>query len=180
MNFNFKFNSTKLTKHINFFYKININNNFINLNKIYFFLTHVLKKKGKILFILPNEKQYFDINNKFIVILKKYKQWYILPKAKSKNKVRPGLLTNLIKLNLIKSKKYPDVIFIFNTNKSFTENIIKESLLLKIPIVSITNFDFKNKFITYSLILKPKLIFFYYIFVANLLRSQIKTYNKKK
>ena len=93
------------------------------------------------------------------MILKKYKHWYILPNTKYKKKFRPGLLTNLIRLNLIKSKKYPDVIFIFNTNKSFTENIIKESLLLKIPIISTTNFDFKNKFTTYSLILKPKLIF---------------------
>ena len=170
MNFNFKLTSTKLKKHINSFYKININNNLINLNKIYFFLTLTLKKKGKILFILPDEKQYLAINKKFIVILKKYKHWYILPNTKYKKKFRPGLLTNLIRLNLIKSKKYPDVIFIFNTNKSFTENIIKESLLLKIPIISTTNFDFKNKFTTYSLILKTKLIFFYYIFLSNLLK----------
>ena len=71
MNFNFKLTFTKLKKHINSFYKININNNLINLNKIYFFLTLNIKKKGKILFILPDEKQYLAINKKFIVILKK-------------------------------------------------------------------------------------------------------------
>ena len=158
-----------------FFDTIEINTvvNTIYLNKIYKFIKKLLEKKGKILFILPDDFIYKQINKNFITLLKKYNHFY----SCSENIINgPGLITNLKTLREHKKtdiKKF-HLIFILNTEISYTENIIKEATLLQIPVISIVNYKINIINITYPTIsdINLQTLMFYYflktIFCINL------------
>jgi len=164
----FKFKHKKLF----YFYKNKINKNYIVLYKIYRFIQKLLSKKGKILFILPSEENYLKINKKIVKIIKKNKQIY---RFDIKNK--PGFLTNLSELNnqtFMIGNKRPNLIFILSNNLISINPVIKESLLLKIPIISIFESQKMYPDITFPIIAKlnKKILIFFYFFIANILTKK--------
>jgi len=152
--------------------------NISHLKKIYRFVYFFLKKKGKIIFILPDEKKFdnININSKFINLLKKnnYQHCYINPSDLSIQN-GPGLLTNMLRLNKTKQKAYrlrkKILIFNLNTDLIYIENIIKEATLLKIPVVGIINDKNIIASLLYPIIsdINLKTILFYYFFISKIL-----------
>ena len=152
--------------------------NISHLKKIYRFVYFFLKKKGKIIFILPDEKKFdnININSKFINLLKKnnYRHCYINPSDPGIQN-GPGLLTNMLRLNKTKQKAYrlrkKILIFNLNTDLIYIENIIKEATLLKIPVVGIINDKNIIASLLYPIIsdINLKTILFYYFFISKIL-----------
>jgi ribosomal protein S2 len=159
-------------------YYINLNKNLYHLNKLYNFLTFVVFKKGKILFVLPESR----LNGRFIRVIKKTKHFYVSNKKTNK----PGVLTNLLELNLHKKRKdrqyLPSLICILNKNYKYTVNITREAVLLKIPIISIVDAQNNLVNITYPLIgdLTFNNLKFYYFFISRVLMIKKDKKDKKK
>ena len=157
-------------------------NPFLNIyffKKISKFIHLFLKKKGTIIFILPNQKHFNDlnINEKFIDLLKKhnYRHFYINP-SKPNIINDPGFLTNIWLLNKVKKKDiYQKKFLIFNLNTDliYTENLIKEATLLRIPVISVVNNKNIIPNLLYPLIgnINLKKIIFYYFFISKILKN---------
>lgn len=151
--------------------EIDLNKNLNFLFKILSLVTLIIQKKGKILFILPIGKKYNSINKKFIKILDKYSHYHISSYIQNK----PGILTNyMFVTDKNTTKKNPDLIFIFGNNSNFYyRNIIKESLLMNIPIVNVINYRNAYTDIAYPVLSELKLnnIIFFYFLLTNIIRN---------
>jgi len=128
-----------------------------------------LLKKGKILFILPESYN----NDIFIHILNKTKHFYIFGKNN-----KPGSISNFLNLKNKKTnlKKLPDLVFILNTNYKQINTILKESMHLKIPIISIINYELNFSITNFKLVgdINHINLKFYYLFLSKILLKYYK------
>ena len=166
-------NNKKLNNYLTLFnkknYKLKKKTNQFNLIKIYNFISLILLKKGKILFILPESYN----NDIFIHILNKTKHFYIFGKNN-----KPGSISNFLNLKNKKTnlKKLPDLVFILNTNYKQINTILKESMHLKIPIISIINYELNFSITNFKLVgdINHINLKFYYLFLSKILLKYYK------
>jgi len=166
-----------LKKDFNEKFSLEITRNFTNLQKIHKFMTNIMKDRGNFLFILPDEKEFWDLNKNFIEFLNKSEISYIHNKS-SKRKL--GVLTNRCTLNELKEVKSrikeADLIFMLSPDTYYKKIIIKEAFLLNTPIISFLDYETDSANIIYPLIgdLNKTTLAIYYMLLSRILSQKVK------